>query len=587
MTRIDAARYATSSGGEEAFDVVVVGAGAGGMTAACVAAAEGASVLLLEQGAVVGGTTAISGGMVWIPANHKAATCGREDTLAAARDYIAHTVPGANPARMESFLQYGDEALRYLEERTALRLQPVATYPDYYPTRPGATLGGRVLEPEPFDGSQLGAAFRLLRDPLPEFTLFGGMMISRQDIPHLRRAGRSVYAARHVLMLLLRYAGQRLRAHRGTTLYLGNAFAARLLHSALRLGVQIRTGCSVQSLGRDGPGRVSALDVRHADGTHRTFHALKAVILATGGLSHGGELRARYVPAAAGSLTAAVQPGTAARGAQLAEGVGAALSCRTDQGAFWVPASTFRRKDGSTGVYPHTVTDRGKPGLIAIDRHGHRFVNEALSYHEFVRAQLASGGSAVPAWLICDRSFLWKYGLGAVKPFALSLSHHMASGYLQRAYSIQELAGRIGVPPRALVVTVETYNRDAQQGHDPEFGKGSDAYQRHLGDADRTPNPCLAPLVEPPFYAVQVWPADLGMSAGIRTDDHARVLDADAAPIAGLYACGNDMASVMEGAYPGPGITLGPALTFGYLAARDALRQSAAAAPAADTNPVA
>ena len=552
----------------ETWDVIVVGAGAAGMTAACVAAAEGRSVLLLEQASVVGGTTAISGGMVWIPANHKAATGNRPDSLEAARAYLAATVPCVAPERLNAFLSHGDEAVRYLETHTALRLQPVATYPDYYPDLPGATLGGRVLEPEPFDARVLGAAFNILRAPLPEFTLIGGMMISRQDIPHLRRMTRSWRSALHVASLLSRYALQRLSARRGTTLYLGNALAGRLLQSTLQLGVCLRTGITVGRLVNE-DGRICGVEVA-TQGVMKLIRARKGVILSTGGLSHGGDLRARFVPTAAGTLSASVKSGTSARGAQLALDAGGRLSELTEEGAFWVPASTFTRRDGSQGVFPHTVTDRSKPGLIAVGSHGKRFVNEAVSYHEFVRAQLANAETAVPAFLLCDSRFLWKYGLGRIKPFTFSwsVSAALKDGYLNRATNFNDLAAQLGIPPDALRLTVEHYNTHASQGNDPEFGRGSNAYQRHLGDADQTPNPCVAPIQTGPFYAVKVWPADLGMSAGIVTDDHARVLGPNEAPIPGLYACGNDMASVMEGAYPGPGITLGPALTFAYLAAR-------------------
>ncbi len=208
--------------------------------------------------------------------------------------------------------------------------------------------------------------------------------------------------------------------------------------------------------------------------------------------------------------------------------------------------------------------------VIAVDQGGQRFVNEAVSYHEFVRAQLARGSAATPAFLLCDRRFLWKYGLGRVRPFALGLSADLATGYLRRADSIAGLAVALGLPADALKATVEAFNRDAREGRDPTFGRGTNAYQRHLGDADHSPNPCVAPIESMPFYAVAVYPADLGMSCGIATDTHARVLAADGQPVPGLYACGNDMASVMEGAYPGPGITLGPAITFGYIAARHA-----------------
>lgn len=554
------------------FDVIVVGSGAAGMAAACVAAGEGCSVLLLEQAALVGGTTAISGGMVWLPANHRAAEAGMPDTLDAARTYLEQTVPGQDRRRIESFLRHGGEALRYLEERCELRLQPVPTYPDYYPQLPGATLRGRVLEPQPYDGRALGRDFALLRPPLPEFTLFGGMMISRQDIPHLRRVGRSLRSALHVSRLLARHALQRLRAPRGTSLYLGNALAARLLQSVRQCGVQLRTGVRVERLLRGESGRVVGVDIMDAGGARGSAQARRGVILATGGLSDCPELRSRFVPAQAGALSATVAADGAARGARLALEVGAQLSQPTQAGAFWVPASVFTRADGSRGLFPHTVTDRAKPGLIAVGRDGRRFTNEAVSYHEFVRAQLAQQERALPAWLVCDARFLWKYGLGRVRPFAWSLRGEVAQGYLKRAPSIAALADAIGVPAAALENTMDDYNLHARAGRDPAFGRGGDAYQRHLGDAERQPNPCVAPIERGPFYAVAVWPADLGMSAGIVTDHAARVLSVGGLPIPGLYVCGNDMASVMEGAYPGPGITLGPALTFAYLAARDAAR---------------
>jgi succinate dehydrogenase/fumarate reductase flavoprotein subunit len=235
-----------------------------------------------------------------------------------------------------------------------------------------------------------------------------------------------------------------------------------------------------------------------------------------------------------------------------------------------VPASTFVRADGSRGVFPHTVTDRAKPGLVAVAADGRRFVNEAVSYHAFVRAQLAAADRAVPAFLVCDAHFLWRYGLGKIRPFTRDVEAEVASGYLKRADTIAGLAEKIGVPAAALGDTIATYDHHAAHGEDPEFGRGRDVYQRALGDADHGPNPCVAPIAKAPFHAVEVRPADLGMSAGLLTDAQARVLDTDGRPIPGLWACGNDMASIMEGAYPGPGITLGPALVFGWIAGRTA-----------------
>ncbi len=550
-------------------DLIVVGAGAGGMAAAAVAAAEGLRVLLLEASPWVGGTTAVSGGMVWLPANHLMAAAGQTDNLEAARAYLHAVVPaGGDAAMLETFLTRGDEALRYLQAHTAVRLQPVLRYPDYYPDLPGATFGGRVLEPVPFDGRELGSKFSLLRPPLPEFTLFGGMMISRADIPHLRRAARSPRSAWRVLRLLARHLRERCSAPRGTSLVLGNALAARLYRSVLDQGVELQTQMPVSALLMDG-GRV--VGVRTGAGeAQQTWRGRCGVVLASGGLSHDTLLRPRFVPNAAGALSATTGSAASASGAQLAVAVSGALSTSAHQQAFWVPASRFQRTDGSSAVFPHTVTDRSKPGLIAVDCHGRRFANEAKSYHEFVKAQLGKGSDAVPAWLVCDSLFLWRYGLGAVRPFAWTLGRHLSSGYLQAGPSLAALATSLAIPEDTFEHTVAAYNEGARQGQDPEFGRGSDAYQRHLGDTDQQPNPCVAPIERAPFYAVAVYPADLGMAAGIVTDAHARVLTPQGEPVSGLYACGNDMQSVMNGSYPGPGITLGPALVFGYLAARHA-----------------
>jgi succinate dehydrogenase/fumarate reductase flavoprotein subunit len=374
------------------------------------------------------------------------------------------------------------------------------------------------------------------------------------------------------LKLLRRYAAQRLHAHRGTSLVLGNALAARLLKSARDLGVEIAVNASVRDvLLRDG----RATGVRIAvGGGERELHAVDAVVLATGGISHHGDLRQAYVPAAAGGLSATVRSGAERGGVHLARALGARLSapaeCIEDALAFWVPASSFRRADGSEALFPHTVTDRAKPGLIAVDGEGKRFVNEAVSYHEFVRAQLRDPSRRIPAWLVCDSPFLWKYGLGRVRPFALSVREERGSGYLRTAGTLEGLARAIGVPSAALVETVRAYNEGARRGEDAAFGRGSDIYQRHMGDAEQRPNPCVAPVERGPYYAVAVQPADLGMAAGIVTNADAQVLRSDGKPIPGLYACGNDMHSVMNGSYPGPGITLGPALVFGYLAAKHA-----------------
>lgn len=565
----------------ETYDVIVVGAGAGGMTAAAVAAAEGLRVLVIEKTAFVGGTTAWCDGMVWIPANPKMKDVGLSDSITDAVRYLSSTVPEpANAGLRAAFLARGPEAVAYLEANTEVRLQPVKACPDCYPERLGATPGGRVLEPVAFDGTRLGAPFARLRAPLPELTLFGGMMVNRLDIPHLRRAGKSLRSTLRAARLVSEYALQRLRNPRGTTLHLGNALAARLYASLLARQVEILFCADVEDLSMQGD-RVGGVIIRHSS-RDRLISARRGVVVATGGFSHDAVLRKRFFPAAAGFVSAASTAGTG-DGLRLATTAGAALNTEATSPAYWVPASLFRGADGSRGVFPHTVTDRAKPGVIAINAAGRRFVNEAQSHHEFVLAMLRDGNGEPdrPFYLVCDRQFLWSYGLGRIKPFTLNLRRHVASGELLKAPDIAQLAAKIGVNPSVLTATIASYNVDAKQGRDPEFGRGSTIYQRHLGDATHKPNPCVAPILRAPFFAMRIHPADLGTAIGMKVDAQARVLREDGTPVAGLYACGNDMGSIMNGNYPGPGIMLGPALTFGYIAGRHLAEGGAARETAA------
>src|SRR5664279_1746756 len=269
----------------DSYDVIVIGAGAGGMTAAAVAAAEGLSVVVIEKTEFVGGTTAWSGGMVWIPVNGKMEQAGLPDSLSDAASYLAATVPESENADLrEAFLARGPEAVEYLDAHTEVRLQPVKAYPDYYPEQLGATAGGRVLEPLSFDGARLGANFARLRPPLPEFTVFGGMMIHRSDIPHLRKFGRSLRSTLRALGLVSLHALQRLRAPRGTTLHLGNALAARLYASLLKRNIEILFGVDVEELLNEGDA-ISGVRIKDASGA-RQIAARKGVVLATGGFSH-------------------------------------------------------------------------------------------------------------------------------------------------------------------------------------------------------------------------------------------------------------------------------------------------------------
>ena len=538
------------------------------MTAAATAAAHKLSVIVVEKTEYVGGNTSFSGGMVYIPNNDLMAAAGKPDDPALAMAYLDAAVPTpeGREAR-QAFVDHGPEAIRFLEKNTTVRLKPVPFYPDYYPELDGAGDGMRVLEPVAFDAARLGKWFRRLRPPLPEFTILDGMMVAREDIPHFRKMWRSPRSFARATRLVIEYFAQRTRYHRGSRLVLGNALAGRLLKSLLDLGVEVRTDCAVEKVLVE-DGRAAGLNVREG-GMGYTIHASKGVVLATGGFSNSVEKRRAWLPAPV-SADSPFAPGSTGDGIDLGVAAGGEVGTDNTNNAYWSPASVYTRADGRKVVYPHTVTDRGKPGSLVVNTGGRRFTNEAVSYHRFGEALLQgnAGTGNMPAWIICDSTFLWKYGLGAIIPFTRNLSPYKNANYLKTAESLLELASKLGIDEAGFADTIERFNRDAALGKDTEFGRGEDVYSRYLGDADHGPNPCLAPLTTPPYYAVELTLSDLGTVAGLRTDAECRVLGQGGQPIAGLYAVGNDMQSIMRGRYPGPGITLGPALTFGYIVGR-------------------
>jgi succinate dehydrogenase/fumarate reductase flavoprotein subunit len=259
-------------------------------------------------------------------------------------------------------------------------------------------------------------------------------------------------------------------------------------------------------------------------------------------------------------------------GVYIGQSLGARVATEGESSGLWTPVSITTRPDGSSGLFPHLVYDRAKPGLIAVNAAGRRFVNEASSYHDFVLAMFDANKTApsIPAWLVGDAAFLKTYGLGVVYPGHRHVEKFIDSGYLVSAPTLVELAQKIACDPVPLRAMVARYNRFAETGVDVDFGKGETELNRFNGDVNHKPNPCIGPIAVAPFYAVAVWPADIAVSTGLATDADARVLGADGTPISGLYACGNDQASVMAGSYPGPGTTLGPGMVFAWRAAMHA-----------------
>jgi succinate dehydrogenase/fumarate reductase flavoprotein subunit len=573
----------------ESFDVVVIGAGGAGMSAALFAAIDGAKVLLVERTEYLGGTTALSAATSWVPLTEKGLAIDASDTLEKAAEFLDRAVGERAPRDMRmAFLQNGHKAVAKLEENSHVQYQVRPVHPDYLSELEGSVRGGRAIEPKPFDGRLLGGDLKLVRPPIPEFTVLNGMMVDRDDIAHLLALTKSFKSFKYSVKIILRHLADRLRFGRGTRLVMGNALISRLLLSLKDRNVQILTQTTLESLQRDEQGVCGV--VLTQNGARRTLKVLGGVILASGGFNRHAEKRAKMLPGANAQWCPA-GPGHTGAALDLALALGArfgAASLDTPaeratrpvlSHAFWAPVSIRKRADGTTAVFPHFIMDRGKPGMITLNQRGERFLNESTSYHLFGLAMQAANASepCIPAWLVCDAAALKRYGLGMIRPGAgpgKSIAPFLADGYLKQALGVAELAGELDVDPQVLSRTIATFNASAALGEDTKFNRGTTAYQRNNGDATQGgKNPCLGPLEVAPFFAIRLYPGDIGASTGLLTDTSARVLDESDAPIPGLYAVGNDMQSIMGGTYPGPGITIGPGLTFAYLAAEDALRR--------------
>ncbi len=538
------------------------------MTAAITATQLGRRVIVVEKSAFVGGTAALSGGAVWVPNTHLAS--GHDDSYEKARRYLDAIVGDLiAPEMKDTFLTRGPEAIAFIEDNSKLKFSARAYGPDYF-DGPGSALGRRLLDPAPFDGRSLGTQFTRLRPPLPEFGLFGKMMVNTADLGALLAARRSPKAFWHASKIITRYAVDRLRGYpRGTRLLIGNGMMAALYATTLDRDIPIWCNSPARRiLTQDG--RITGVEVER-EGTFVTIPA-ESVILASGGFAGSEDLRARLVPEAPAPLTAGLMSNTG-EGLRMAEAVGGQVDAGNSNGAFWSPVSLVRRKDGTVAHFPHLMFDRAKPGMIAVGPVGKRFVNESNSYHEFGKAMIAS--KVDHAFLIADSNFAARYTIGPVPPVATERRKFVRDGYLLEGRSLEDLATKAGLDPAVFSATIAQFNASARKGEDPEFGKGTSAYNRNLGDPKHTGNPCVAPIEKGPFYAVKVYLGDIGTARGLAVNTDAQVLDAEGVPIPGLYAAGNDMSSMMGGEYPGPGITLGPAITFGYLAAKHAARSNA------------
>ncbi len=541
-------------------DVLVVGSGAAGLATAVAAAHYGLKVVVAEKAPWFGGTSAWSGGWLWIPHNPLARAAGIDEDPAEPKRYLASVLGNrASDPRIDAFLANGPEMVSFFARETAVDWIDGNAVPDFHDL-PGAAPGGRSVSVPPFDGRALGPMIARLRPPLDVVSLWGMGIAGGADMRHFFDATRRPASALYVLKRLARHAGDLTVHDRSMQLVNGNALVARLLRSAIDKGVTLLPAAPVTRLCRDGV-RVTGAVLTVA-GREVSIAARRGVVLAAGGFPHDrARIAAHFGHAADGTGHHSAAPAeNTGDGLSLGEAAGGASDFDLDQPAAWAPVSLVPGKAGAKR-FPHLV-ERAKPGIIMVDPDGQRFVNEADSYHDVLKAMLDRG--APHAWLIADHRAQRRYGLGWAKPFPFPTGPARRAGYLKCGRTLAELALTCGLPVAALEATVARFNDLARQGRDLDFSRGLSTYNRVQGDAGQS----LGPLNRAPFYAVKIVPGSLGTFAGLRTDPSARVLGADGNPVAGLFAVGNDAASIFGGHYPSGGITLGPGMTFGYIAAR-------------------
>ncbi|MFM7026796.1 MAG: FAD-dependent oxidoreductase [Limnohabitans sp.] len=551
-------------------DLLVVGSGAAGLACAITAKKRGLDVVVIEKEPVFGGTTALSGGVLWIPLNHHGRQQNPQDTVDAVRTYMMEeTGSFFDEAAVSTFIEQGPKMVDFFEQNTEMQFVPTL-YPDYHPNVPGGAAIGRSILAEPFDIRRLGQDMARLKPPLKTIT-FMGMMFnsSNADLKHFFQATKSLTSFFYVARRLLNHMKELALYQRAIHVTSGNALAARLAQSALDLGIPILTSTPARSVLTDN-GRVVGMTVGGEGGSIR---ARNGVVLACGGFPQDVQRIAKAYPhlQRGGNHLSPTPESNTGDGVRMAEQAGADVDLRFKDAAAWMPVSKVPYGHGEFGVFPHLL-DRYKPGVIGVMQNGKRFCNESNSYHDvgvdmIAAASRNASGKDTVMWLVCDKTTLGKYGLGFVKPAPMPIGKFIRNGYLMEGKTLADLAQACGIDAAGLEATVREYNQGAVRGVDEQFGRGTTAFNRYLADPNHQPNPCVAPVEKGPFYAVKVVMGDLGTFDGIQTTVAGEVRRRDGSVIDGLYAVGNDRASIMGCNYPGAGITHGPNMTFGYVTA--------------------
>lgn len=558
------------------FDVVVVGSGAAGMTAALTAAYRGLSVTLIEKSRSFGGSTARSGGGIWIPNNPVLQAAGVPDSPELARTYLKVVVGERVPEeRQRAFLDHGPEMMRYIGARSKYwQFVYDRGYSDYHPEFPGGLAQGRSIEPAPIDGRLLGGDLHKINQP----TMSGpkGIAFTVSDFHDLNMIARTWAGKRTAMKVGAQAVANKLRGR--LPLSLGKALAARLWLSLRDAGVPVWLNTPLTELVTEA-GAVVGVRAEH-QGVPVLIKARRGVVLAAGGFEHNLEMRKQYISGPQSTDWTVGATENVGEGIVAGQKAGGAVDLMDD--AWWGPS--VRNPEGPPFF---CLAERAQPGGIMVNHAGQRFVNESAPYVNVVHTmyeQQAAGVDHIPAYFIMDQTFRDRYLFLGNFPKRPIPQKYLDAGIITQADTLEQLANKIGVPAATLAATVQRFNGFARSGRDEDYGRGDSAYDRYYGDPTVQPNPCLAPLERGPFYAVEMVPGDLGTKGGLCTDEYARVLDEQNAPIAGLYAAGNNSASVMGNDYAGAGATIGPAMVFGYIAANhlaDAREPQTAAAASA------
>lgn len=558
-------------------DVIVVGSGAGGMTAALCAAEQGLSAVVVEKDALFGGTSAVSGGGIWIPCNDGIPGAGGHDTPEEAMTYLRRVIGDAVPEeKLEAYVQHAPEMVRHMAKHFDVKFHPVPKYPDYYTDLPGAKPGYRSMEPADFDATRLGDELNRQRPSFKGTMLMGRVAMTQIEAHILFSRGPGWLWL--TLKMMLKYwldIGWRMKTRRDRRQTLGQAMTGALRAAMLRRNVPLELETGLESLVHE-DGCVTGVIVKRK-GRRLRYRARRGVVLACGGFESNPQMREQYLAKPTNVAWCGAPPINHGDGIRAGQGVGAAVA---NMDRVW--GSPTVRVPGAAQQVTLFV-QRGMPGCMAVNRKGLRFVNEAVPYPDFrdaMYADDAKGNGCVPCWLVFDATCRYKYPMGVFLPGQFEPDSALPKDWLDNVYyradSLDALAAKIGVDAAGLAASVAKNNAYAQTGVDAEFGKGNTEFERYYSDLNNKPNPCIGPIAKPPFYAIRVDAGEIGTKGGLVTDALARVLRDDGSVIDGLYAIGNTSDAVMGPTYPGAGSTLGPAMTFGYVAALDLARSRAA-----------